>query len=79
MKVSRLMRVRYGSVILTKSQRPGQSRELTPKKVIELASQVGLHYEIDEQSVTAKPTIKSHKKTAKKKQGSYQRGKARKR
>ena len=77
MKVSRLMRVRYGSAILTKSQRPGQTRELPPKKVIELAELVGLNYELDEQSAASKTTIKSHKKTARKKQGTYQRGKTR--
>ena len=75
-KVSRLMRVRYGPIILNKSQRPGQSRELTDKKVIELAALVGLHYEIDEQAVAPKKTIKSHKKSVTK-QGSYQRGKTR--
>ena len=48
LKVSRLMRVRFGPVILNKSQRPGKTRELTEKQVIELASLVGLHYEIPE-------------------------------
>ncbi|MCW9014422.1 MAG: pseudouridine synthase [Gammaproteobacteria bacterium] len=48
LKVSRLMRVRYGNVILTKSQRPGKSRELSDKKVIELASLVGLEYELEQ-------------------------------
>ncbi|MDH5736093.1 MAG: pseudouridine synthase, partial [Gammaproteobacteria bacterium] len=37
LKVSRLMRVRYGPIILNKSQRVGQFRELPDKKVIELA------------------------------------------
>ena len=63
LKVSRLMRVRYGNIILNKSQRAGQYRELTDKKVIELAALVGLKYEIDEQTVTAKKPLKSHKKT----------------
>lgn len=46
LKVSRLMRVRYGNAILTKSQRPGQNRELTPAKIVELAASVGLEYEL---------------------------------
>ena len=75
MKVSRLMRVRYGSVIMSKSLRPGLSRELAPKKVIELAELAGLHYELEVLPTTTKPKIKSHKQSAKKKQGSYQRGK----
>jgi len=44
-KVSRLMRVRYGNAILTKSQRPGQTRELHDKKIIELAEMVGMKFE----------------------------------
>lgn len=48
LKVSRLMRVRYANAILSKSQRPGQTRELSDKKVIELASMVGLEYDMDE-------------------------------
>ena len=47
-KVSRLMRVRYANAILTKSQRPGQSRELSDKKVVELAEMVGMKFELPE-------------------------------
>lgn len=45
-KVSRLMRVRYGNAILTKSQRPRQTRQLNDKKMIELAEMVGLKFEL---------------------------------
>lgn len=45
-KVSRLMRVRYGNAILTKSQRPGQVRELDDKKIIELTEMVGMKFEL---------------------------------
>ncbi len=44
LKVSRLMRVRYGSVILTKSQRPGRFRELEPAEIRELGELVGVSY-----------------------------------
>jgi len=44
LKVSRLMRVRYGSVVLTKSQRPGKTRELDPKEIRELAELAGVEY-----------------------------------
>lgn len=47
-KVSRLMRVRYGNAILTKSQRPGKCRELNDKKIIELAEMVGMKFELPE-------------------------------
>jgi 23S rRNA pseudouridine2605 synthase len=56
LKVSRLMRVRYGNAILTKSQRPGQTRELTSKKIIELAALVGLEYNLDDYEKVGKPT-----------------------
>jgi 23S rRNA pseudouridine2605 synthase len=45
-KVSRLMRVRYANVILTKSQRPGQCRELSDRKVIELADMVEMKFDL---------------------------------
>jgi len=54
LKVSRLMRVRYGNAILTKSQRPGQTRELTDKKIIELAALVGLEYDLADYNQTEK-------------------------
>ena len=44
LKVSRLMRVRYGSVVMTKSQRPGQQRELEPNDIRELAELAGIEY-----------------------------------
>lgn len=44
LKVSRLMRVRYGSVIMTKSHRPGQVRELEAKDIRELAALAGIEY-----------------------------------
>ena len=45
-KVSRLMRVRYANAILTKSQRPGKSRSLGDKKIIELAEMVGMTFDM---------------------------------
>lgn len=44
LKVSRLMRVRYGSVIMTKSHRPGQVRELEAGDIRELAELAGIEY-----------------------------------
>ncbi|HEY9202347.1 MAG TPA: pseudouridine synthase, partial [Gammaproteobacteria bacterium] len=44
LKVSRLMRVRYGSVIMSKSHRPGQVRELEAKDIRELAALAGIEY-----------------------------------
>ena len=63
LKVSRLMRVRFGSVVLNKSQRPGKSRELTEKQVIELASLVGLNYELPEVSRQEKKNYKDTRRT----------------
>jgi 23S rRNA pseudouridine2605 synthase len=62
-KVSRLMRVRYGNAVLTKSQRPGQTRQLHDKKVIELAEMVGMKFELPE--VSNKPAHYSQKKSSK--------------
>ena len=45
LKVSRLMRVRYGSVLMTKSNRPGRFYELEPKDIRELASLAGIEYD----------------------------------
>ncbi len=45
LKVSRLMRVRYGSVIMTKSNRPGRFYELEPKAIRELAMLAGIEYD----------------------------------
>ncbi len=43
--VSRLMRVRYGSVMMTKSNRPGRFYELDPTQIRELASLAGIEYD----------------------------------
>jgi 23S rRNA pseudouridine2605 synthase len=67
LKVSRLKRVRYGSVMLAKNHRQGQSKELTDKKVIELCEMVGLQYDLPESAAAGpKKTIKkkSHKPEA---------------
>lgn len=45
LKVSRLMRVRYGSVLMTKSNRPGKFYELEPKGIRELAELAGIEYD----------------------------------
>ena len=44
LRVSRLMRVRYGSVMMTKSLRPGKFRELEPDDIYELAELAGVEY-----------------------------------
>ncbi len=45
LKVSRLMRVRYGSVVMTKSNRPGRFYELEPQDIRELAELAGIEYD----------------------------------
>ena len=45
LKVSRLMRVRYGSVMMTKNNRPGRFYELEPKEIRELADLAGVEYD----------------------------------
>jgi len=45
LKVSRLMRVRYGSVLMSKSNRPGRFYELEPKAIRELAALAGIEYD----------------------------------
>ena len=45
LKVSRLIRVRYGSVIMTKSHRPGRFYELEPKEIRTLAELAGIEYD----------------------------------
>lgn len=45
LKVSRLMRVRYGSVLMTKSNRPGRFYEIEPKEIRELAGLAGIEYD----------------------------------
>ena len=77
-KVSRLMRVRYANAILTKSQRPGKCRELSDKKVIELAEMVGMKFELPEPDAkknnnrTFKPNQRGHSSKSR----SQSRGKA---
>jgi len=61
LKVSRLMRVRYGSVIMTKSQRPGQTRELDPEDIRELAELAGIEYAKNLRS--GKPIKKDYRMT----------------
>jgi len=51
LQVSRLMRVRYGNIILPKNHRAGRVKEVPDKKIIELAALVGLEFEIDESKV----------------------------
>lgn len=48
--VSRLMRVRYGNILMEKGHKQGRVRDIKPKKIIELAAMVGLTYELDEQA-----------------------------
>ncbi len=45
LKVSRLMRVRYGSVLMTKSNRPGRFYELEPQDIRQLAELAGVEYD----------------------------------
>ncbi len=61
LKVSRLMRVRYGSVIMTKNQRPGQTRELDPADIRELATLAGVEYAKNLRS--GKPVNKDYRMT----------------
>jgi len=44
LKVSRLMRVRYGSVMMSKSLRPGKFKELETDDIRELAQLAGIDY-----------------------------------
>ena len=48
LQVSRLMRVRYGNIVLQKGHKQGRVKEVPPKKIIELADLVDLKFEIDE-------------------------------
>jgi len=61
LKVSRLMRVRYGSVIMTKSQRPGQTRELDSADIRELGELAGIEYAKNLRS--GKPIKKDYRMT----------------
>ena len=68
-RVSRLIRVRYGNIILPKSLHKGRSKELDAEAVSELAGSVGL--ELDTAPATKKravrPAKKIHAHAAKKK------------
>ncbi len=61
LRVSRLMRVRYGSVMMKKSLRPGQYRELDGQEVRELAELAGIEYARELRSGT--PVRKSFRMT----------------
>lgn len=64
LRVSRLKRVRYGPVMLSKNHRQGQSKELSDRKTIELCDMVGLKYDPPEPSKAVKnrSTIKKSRK-----------------
>jgi len=49
--VSRLMRVRYGNIVLERSLRPSKSEDLTLKQLQELYKLVGLEYVVPEPKV----------------------------
>ena len=81
LKVSRLKRVRYGPVMLSKNHRQGQSKELSEKKVIELCEMVGLKYDLPETKPadTKRPVIKKsrHPRSGdSRKKHSHQRGRS---
>lgn len=61
LKVSRLMRVRYGSVMLPKGLRPGKYRELEAAEVRELAELAGIEYARELKSGT--PVKKNYRMT----------------
>ncbi len=48
LQVSRLMRVRYGNIVLQKGHKQGRVKEVPAKKIIELAALVDLSFEIEE-------------------------------
>jgi 23S rRNA pseudouridine2605 synthase len=62
-KVSRLMRVRFGPITLNNSIRPGKSRELPAKKIAKLGEMVGLEYIVDEKAEQQKAFNKAKYKT----------------
>lgn len=75
LRVSRLKRVRYGPVMLSKNHRQGQSKELSEKKTIELCEMVGLKYDLPDTARADKKqtTIKKH---ARPKNRTHQRGRS---
>jgi len=61
LKVSRLKRVRYGPVMLSKNHRQGQSKKLSEKKTVELCEMAGLQYDLADAGAADKkrrPVIK---------------------
>ncbi len=68
LKVSRLKRVRYGPVMMTKGHGLGKVRELSEKEVIELASLVDLKFDVQ------KPVAEQQNKSRPKKAGSQKTG-----
>ncbi|MDH5571346.1 MAG: pseudouridine synthase [Gammaproteobacteria bacterium] len=62
-KVSRLMRVRFGPIVLNNSLRPGKSRDLPAKKIAKLGELVGLEYVVDEKAEQQKAFNKAKYKT----------------
>lgn len=61
LKVSRLMRVRYGSVMMSKSLRPGKFKELEPEDIRELGELAGIEY--DKRLKSGKPMNKNFRMT----------------
>lgn len=92
LKVSRLKRVRYGPVMLSKNHRQGQSKKLSDKKTVELCEMVGLKFELPKstESEKRKPIIKKSRsrtgspkrpgesKSGEAKNRTHQRGRSRK-
>lgn len=68
-KVSRLIRVRYGPIILTKKLRTGKWMELDEEDVKQLLQMAGMEVEVGEEAVKShgKPGSKSHQKRSDKK------------
>ena len=73
--VSRLMRVRYGSIKLERRVRPSKSEDLTDKEMLELYKSVGLTYITDETPKKDKSRFKANA-TAKKTNRSAYKGKS---
>ena len=68
-RVSRLIRVRYGNIILPKSLHKGRSKELDAEAISELAGSVGLELEAAQAAKkrTVRPVKKIHARAPKKK------------
>ncbi len=74
LKVSRLARVRYGSVIMSKSLRPGKFRELDSRETRELAQLAGIEYD---KALKPARSVMDDRRRAKQKRFSNPRGNAR--